>query len=79
MEGEKNTGKACDAYNQLLKLLDSKEDKTGYDSYYISAYNYLANYEFNAGDKALAKTYYEKWLEHDPKNEALRKYVQSLK
>ncbi len=79
MEGEKNTGKACDAYKQLLKLLDSKEDKTGYDSYYISAYNYLANYEFNAGDKALAKTYYEKWLEHDPKNEALRKYVQSLK
>ena len=78
LEGEKITGKAVPAYKELLSILDSKEDKSGYDRYYKLAYNYLANYEFTNGDKATAKDYYRKWLEHDPENEALRKYVEQM-
>lgn len=78
-EGDKITGKAVKPFKDLLAILDSKEDKSGYDSYYRNAYNYLANYEFQNGDKAQAKEYYKKWLEHDAENEALRKYVESMK
>lgn len=78
-EGEKITGKAVTAFKNLLTILDSKDDKSGYDNYYRNAYNYLANYEFQNGDKAQAKEYYKKWLEHDPTNDALRKYVESMK
>ena len=52
---------------------------SGYDRYYRYIYNYLANYEFQFGDKSLAKEYYRKWLQHDPENEALRKYVEAMK
>lgn len=78
-EGEKITGKATPIYKQLIALLDAKEDKSGYESFYRRAYNYLANVAFNNGDKETAKEYYKKWLEYDPDNEALRKYVESLK
>jgi tetratricopeptide (TPR) repeat protein len=78
-EGEKITGKATPIYKQLIELLDAKEDKSGYESFYRRAYNYLANVAFNNGDKETAKEYYKKWLEYDPDNEALRKYVESLK
>ena len=33
----------------------------------------------NKKDEATAKMYYEKWLENDPQNEALKKYVSGLK
>lgn len=79
LEGDKITGKALPAYKELLNILESKEDKSGYDRYYRYIYNYLANYEFQNGDKTLAKDYYRKWLEHDPDNEPLRKYVESMK
>ena len=78
-EGDNNNGAALEAYKELINILDAKEDKSGYDNYYKYAYNYLATYYFNKGDKALAKTYYQKWLEHDPTNDALRKYVEGLK
>lgn len=79
LEGDKITGKALPAYKELLSILDAKEDNSGYDRYYRYIYNYLANYEFQFGDKSLAKEYYRKWLQHDPENEALRKYVESMK
>ena len=79
LEGDKITGKALPAYKELLSILDAKEDNSGYDRYYRYIYNYLANYEFQFGDKSLAKEYYRKWLQHDPDNEALRKYVESMK
>ena len=79
IEGDENTGKAAPAYRELIKILDAKEDNTGYDRYYKYAYNYLANYEFTKGDKNLAKEYYRKWLEHDPDNSALREYVEKMK
>ena len=78
-EGENNNGAALDAYNELLNILDAKPDKSGYERYYKYAYNYLATYYFTKGDKATAKTYYQKWLEYDPENESLRNYVNSLK
>ena len=79
IEGDEITGKAVPAYKELIRILDAKEDKSGYDRYYKYAYNYLANYEFTKGDKNLAKEYYRKWLEHDPDNDALRQYVEQMK
>ena len=78
-EGDNNTGAALAAYNELISILDEKENKADYARYYKYAYNYLATYYFNKGDKATAKGYYQKWLEYDPDNTSLRKYVESLK
>ena len=78
-EGDNNNGAALAAYQELLSILDAKENKSDYTRYYKYAYNYLATYYFNKGDKASAKTYYQKWLENDPDNESLRNYVNSLK
>ena len=78
-EGDTNNGAALNAYNELLNILDQKENKADYARYYKYAYNYLATYYFSKGDKATAKTYYQKWLEYDPENESLRNYVNSLK
>ena len=78
-EGDTNNGAALDAYNELLSILEKKENKADYTRYYKYAYNYLATYYFNKGDKAQAKIYYQKWLENDPDNESLRNYVNSLK
>ena len=78
-EGDTNNGAALDAYNELLSILDKKENPADYARYYKYAYNYLATYYFTKGDKATAKTYYQKWLDFDPDNESLRNYVNSLK
>ena len=78
-EGDNNNGAALAAYQELLSILDAKENKADYARYYKYAYNYMATYYFNKGDKATAKGYYQKWLEYDPENESLRNYVNSLK
>jgi tetratricopeptide (TPR) repeat protein len=78
-EGDNNNGAALAAYQELLSILDEKPDKASYSRYFKYAYNYLATYYFTKGDKATAKTYYQKWLEYDPENESLRNYVNSLK
>ena len=78
-EGDANNGAALSAYQELLSILDAKPDKSGYERYYKYAYNYLATYYFTKGDKATAKTYYQKWLDYDPDIESLRNYVNSLK
>ncbi len=78
-EGDNNNGAALPAYQELLSILEEKENKADYTRYYKYAYNYMATYYFNKGDKAMAKTYYQKWLENDPDNESLRNYVNSLK
>ena len=78
-EGDTNNGAALNAYNELLSILEQKENKADYARYYKYAYNYLATYYFTKGDKATAKTYYQKWLEYDPENESLRNYVNSMK
>lgn len=78
-EGDSNNGAALAAYNELLNILDKKPNKEEYARYFKYAYNYMATYYFTKGDKATAKTYYQKWLEYDPENESLRNYVNSLK
>ena len=78
-EGDTNNGAALAAYNELLQILETKEDKASYARYFKYAYNYLATYYFTKGDKATAKTYYQKWLEYDPDNQSLRDYVKTLK
>ena len=78
-EGDTNNGAALSAYQELLSILDAKPDPESYARYYKYAYNYLATYYFSKGDKATAKTYYQKWLEYDPENESLRNYVNSMK
>lgn len=78
-EGDTNNGAALAAYNELLNILDKKPNKEEYARYFKYAYNYMATYYFTKGDKATAKTYYQKWLEYDPENENLRNYVNSLK
>ncbi len=78
-EGDSNNGAAMAAYQELLNILDQKENKADYARYYKYAYNYMATYYFTKGDKATAKTYYQKWLDYDPENESLRNYVNSLK
>ena len=78
-EGDNNNGAALSAYSELISILDKKENKEDYARYYKYAYNYLATYYFNKGEKNMAKTYYQKWLEYDPDNESLRNYVNSLK
>ena len=78
-EGDTNTGAALAAYNELLSILETKENKADYARYFKYAYNYLATYYFGKGDKATAKTYYQKWLEYDPDNQSLRDYVNTLK
>lgn len=77
-EGDVNNGAALSAYNELLSILDQQSNKSDYARYYMYAYNYLATYYFNKGDKSTAKHYYQKWLEYDPNNESLRNYVNSL-
>ena len=62
-----------------FETIDSKDNKADYARYFKYAYNYMATYYFSKGDKAMAKTYYQKWLEYDPDNESLRNYVNSLK
>lgn len=78
-EGDNNTGAALAAYNELISILEEKENKADYARYFKYAYNYMATYYFGIGDKATAKTYYQKWLEYDPDNESLRNYVNGLK
>jgi len=78
-EGDNNTGAALSAYQELLSILEEKDNKADYARYFKYAYNYMATYYFTKGDKATAKTYYQKWLEYDPENESLRNYVKSLK
>ena len=66
-------------YEQVISILNEKENKEDYKDTYISIYNNLARIAFDKGDMEAAKGYYNKWLEFDPENEALRKYVETLK
>ena len=71
---------STDCYVTVLALLDkdpsNKETRKGD---YTEAYNYIAAHFLKIGDVAKAKEFYLKYLELEPQNEALRKYVDSLK
>lgn len=68
------------SYTTVLALLDQKpENKADRKQDYIEAYNQIAGYYISIGDIAKAKENYMKFLEVDPENEGLRKYIETLK
>ena len=79
-ETNNTDGKAVSTYEAVLGLLDQDPEKTTKrQDDYILAYRYLANYYFAIGEKDKMKEYYIKWLDVEPSNDALRKYVEGLK
>ncbi|MGM9803205.1 MAG: tetratricopeptide repeat protein [Muribaculaceae bacterium] len=74
------TDKAVEYYNATLQILDEKENsKVEYKDVYIGIYANLARIAFDKKDTETAKSYYIKWLDVDPENADLRKYVETLK
>lgn len=71
---------STDCYVTVLALLDKDpSNKEARKGDYTEAYNYIAAHFLKIGDVAKAKEFYLKYLELEPQNEALRKYVDSLK
>jgi tetratricopeptide (TPR) repeat protein len=69
---------AC--YTTVLALLENEpEKKEARKQDFIEAYNQIAGYYILIGDNAKAKENYLKFLELDPENEALRKYIETIK
>ncbi len=69
---------AC--YMTVLSLLEQEpEKKDARKQDYIEAYNQMAGHFILIGDVAKAKENYLKFLELEPENEALRKYIETLK
>lgn len=67
-------------YGKVLELLDADpENRTKRADVYREAYSQTASYYINQKDTAGAKTWYEKMLEIDPDNQALRDYIDKLK
>lgn len=66
-------------YQQMLDLLNADpENLTKRKDTYIEAYNMIAKYSLQNQDPDSAKEWYEKYLEIDPENEALRDYISKL-
>ncbi|MDE6581164.1 MAG: tetratricopeptide repeat protein, partial [Duncaniella sp.] len=61
-----------DSYNE------DPEAKTKYADAYKSAYNAIASYYLQQGDKPKAVEYYQLFLELDPENQGLRDYIEKL-
>ncbi|MCM1355867.1 MAG: tetratricopeptide repeat protein [Staphylococcus sp.] len=75
-DGAEITPDLVETYKQMLAAYDEDPaNKTKYADAYKSAYNNIASYYNKAGDKEQARAYYEKFLEVDPENEALREYI----
>ena len=77
---EKKNGLAVAPYEQMMKILETADvDKDKKDKAYMEAYMYLASYYLAHDDTATAKSYYQKYLEIDPTNDALREYISKMK
>ncbi len=66
-------------YEEAVALLEKSPDPSRYTRDAKTLYMYLGNYYIKKDDVAKAKEYYNKFLTLDPENEAVRKYVDSLK
>lgn len=78
-DGSEITPELVETYQQMLAAYDEDPaNKEKYRDAYKSAYNNLANYYLKAGDKEQARAYFEKFLEIDPENEALRDYLKKM-
>jgi len=77
-ENNEYKGGALETYKKLLAAVDADPNNANAKYYYQNAYRYLATYYSRQGQKDIAKEYYTKWLQYDPENENLRKYVEKL-
>lgn len=79
-EANQKEARAVEPYTQMLEILDrDPENKTKRADAYMEAYNYIAGCHLVNGNVPEAKIWYNKYLELDPQNEALRKYIEGLK
>lgn len=77
-EASEFDGTALDSYRKLEEAVNANKDNKNANYYYQLCYRYMANYYDKQGQKDVAKSYFEKWLQIDPNNEQLRKYVEQL-
>lgn len=66
-------------YEEAVALLEKSADPSRYARDAKTLYMYLGNYYIKHDNVAKAKEYYNKYLNLDPNNDAVRKYVDSLK
>ena len=68
------------AYQKVVEVLDADpSNKEKRSDMYSEAYAQIASYYISEKDTASAKAYYEKMLELDPTNDALRDYISKMK
>ncbi len=78
-------GEAMPTYDKILSILDADpkyKDPANPDnelSTYIEIFRYKAVHYYLNKDNENMKLYYQKWLEVDPTNDALRQYIETLK
>lgn len=78
---DRKAGLAVESYNKMMELVASNDklDEAKKNDAYKEAYMYLASYYLANGDTATAKSYYQKYLELEPDNVALRQYIENMK
>lgn len=76
-EARKSAGK--ELYEKAIELLENSANPSRYTSDAKSIYSYLGNCNVFSDNIAKAKEYFNKYLELSPNDEAVRKYVESLK
>lgn len=78
-------GEAMPTYDAILAILDADpkyKDPNNADNeiaMYIEIFRYKAVHYYLNKDQENMKLYYQKWLEVDPTNDALRQYIETLK
>lgn len=65
-------------YSEAIVLLEGSADPSRYKTDAKNMYNYMGNYWLEKGDKAQAKSYFQKTLNVDPNNAQIQKLVNSL-
>ncbi len=78
-ENNEYKGGALETYKKLIAAVDANKDNPNANYFYMMAYRYIATYYSKSGQRDMAKEYYMKWLQYDPENESLRKFVEQLK
>lgn len=76
-EARKSAGQPL--YEKAIVLLEGAADPSRYKTDAKTIYTYLGNYYISKDNVAKAKEYYNKFLELDPNNADVRKYVEGLK
>jgi hypothetical protein len=78
---DRSKGLAVAPYNQMMEILnnDTTIDENKKKEAFMEAYIYIASYYLAIKDSATAKSYYLKYLELDPTNEALKQYIENMK